>query len=142
MMLLYVLIVVIAVVLLVRLLLFLQYQSRLKQSLKELYMNTKTVQLRDIQYQLLYVPCSKKTQIRVNSAFFIELMTPSQGKKELISVNLKTPTIVITSPIETQLRRVINENEEQFIHFTEKIEASYIVPIDQLATLKEFIEHA
>ena len=138
----YVLIVVLAVVLLVRLLLFLQYRKRLKKSLKELYVNTKTVKLKDSQYQLLYVPCSKKTQIRVNSAFFIELMTPSQGKKELISINLKIPTIVITSPIETQLRRVINENEEQFFHFTEKIEASYIVPIDQLTTLKEFIEHA
>lgn len=88
-------------------------------------------------YNIQYIPCSKNTQIRVNSHLFIELMTPTQQKQQLVSVNLKLPTLVITSPIVTKLRWVINENEERFLNDHEQVFASYIIPFDKLATFKE-----
>jgi hypothetical protein len=88
-------------------------------------------------YKIHYIPCSKNTQFRVNSHLFIELMSPRQQKQQLISVNLKRPTLVITSPIVTKLRWVINENEERFLNDLEQVFNSYIIPFDKLSSFKE-----
>lgn len=115
----------------------LHYRFRLKRIFKDQFINKNEVIMNGMTYNIQYIPCSKNTQIRVNSHLFIELMTPTQQKQQLVSVNLKLPTLVITSPIVTKLRWVINENEERFLNDHEQVFASYIIPFDKLATFKE-----
>ena len=113
------------------------YYYVLRRIFKDGFIHTKEVMLKGIRYKLLHIPCSKKTQIRINSYLFIELITPRQHTSQLISVNLKEPTLVITSPVVTKLRRVINENEEIFLNDLEQVFNSYVIPFDQLQLFKE-----
>ena len=113
------------------------YYYVLRRIFKDGFIHTKEVMLKGIHYKLLYISCSKQTQIRINSYLFIELITPRQNKSQLISVNLKEPTLVITSPVVTKLRRVINENEEIFLNDLEQVFNSYVIPFDQLQSFKE-----
>ena len=113
------------------------YYYVLRRIFKDGFIHTKEVMLKGIRYKLLYIACSKQTQIRINSYLFIELITPRQHKSQLISVNLKEPTLVITSPVVTKLRRVINENEEIFLNDLEQVFNSYVIPFDQLQLFKE-----
>lgn len=117
--------------------LIVQYRIKLKRIFKDQLMNKNEVAIGGITYKILYLPCSKHTQIRINSYLFIELMTPRQQKQQLVPVNLKHPTLVITSPIVTKLRYVINENEERFLNDHERVFNSYIVPFDKLVSFKE-----
>ena len=113
------------------------YYYVLRRIFKDGFIHSKEVMLKGIHYKLLYIPCSKQTQIRINSYLFIELITPRQHNPQLISVNLKEPTLVITSPVVTKLRRVINENEEIFLNDLEQVFNSYVIPFDQLQSFKE-----
>ena len=120
-----------------KIVLTLHYRFRLKRIFKDHLINKNEIVMNGMTYHIHYIPCSKNTQIRVNSHLFIELITPRQQKKQLISVNLKHPTLVITSPIVTKLRWVINENEERFLNDQEQVFASYIIPFDKLSSFKE-----
>lgn len=115
------------------------YRSTLKRIFKDQLMNDKEILIKGVTYKIHYLSCSKNTQVRVNSYLFIELMSPKQQKPKLIPVNLKSPTMVITSPIVTKLRMVINENEERFFSYQEKVYDSYIIPFDKLSFFKEFL---
>ncbi len=115
------------------------YRSTLKRIFKDQLMNDKEILIKGVTYKIHYLSCSKNTQVRVNSYLFIELMSPKQQKPQLIPVNLKSPTMVITSPIVTKLRMVINENEERFFSYQEKVYDSYIIPFDKLSLFKEFL---
>lgn len=115
------------------------YHLTLKRIFKDQLINDKEILIRGVTYKINYISCSKNTQIRVNSYLFIELITPRQQKQQLIPVNLKRPTLVITSPIVTKLRFVINENEERFLNDQEQVYDSYIIPFDKLASFKEFL---
>jgi archaeosine-15-forming tRNA-guanine transglycosylase len=115
----------------------LHYHGTLKRIFKDELIHGNKVILNGITYKIHYIPCSKNTQVRVNSYAFIELFTPKQQKQHLISVNLKNTTLILTSQIQTQMRVVVNENEERFFNYQEKMYASYIVPIDKLASFKE-----
>ncbi len=122
-----------------KIVLSIHYRLTLKQIFKDQLMNDKEIHIKGVIYKIHYLSCSKNTQLRVNSYLFIELMTPKQQKQQLIPVNLKSPTLVITSPIVTKLRMVINENEERFFSYQEKVYDSYIIPFDKLASFKEFL---
>jgi hypothetical protein len=115
----------------------LHYRLRLKRIFKDQLINKNEIIMNGMTYKIHYIPCSKNTQIRVNSYLFIELITPREQKQQLISVNLKHPTLVITSPIVTKLRWVINENEERFLNEQEQVFNSYIIPFDKLSSFKE-----
>jgi hypothetical protein len=115
----------------------LQYRLRLKRIFKDQLINKNEIVMNGMTYKIHYIPCSKNTQFRVNSHLFIEVMSPRQQKQQLISVNLKRPTLVITSPIITKLRWVINENEERFLNDQEQVFSSYIIPFDKLSSFKE-----
>lgn len=117
----------------------LHYRLNLKRIFKDQLINDKEILIKGVTYKIHYLSCSKNAQVRVNSYLFIELMLPKQQKQQLIPVNLKSPTLVIISPIVTKLRMVINENEERFFSYQEKVYDSYIIPFDKLSLFKEFL---
>lgn len=117
--------------------LMMNYRFTLKRMFKSELISYQEVVLNAVTYKIQFISCSKHTQVRINSYAYIELLTPRHHKQQLIPVNLKHPTLIITSSIQTKLRVVINENEERFFDYQDKIYASYIVPIDKLASFKE-----
>lgn len=133
----YVILGIIVLFLSLKIALILQYRFKLKRLFKDQLINMNEIIISGITYQIRYIPCTRHTQIRVNSYLFIELITPRQQIQQLIPVNLKSPTLVITSPVVTKLRLVINENEERFLNDLEQVFDSYIIPFDKLTFFKE-----
>ncbi|HBD74303.1 MAG TPA: hypothetical protein DC003_01930 [Acholeplasmataceae bacterium] len=101
------------------------------------YISNKEVVIGGKKYHVHFISCSKHDQIRINSFAFIEIITPKQNKHQLIPVNLKSHNIYITSNTTSNIRRVINENEEIFLACGEKVFQSYVMKREQLQTCKE-----
>lgn len=131
-------IVPIAVMFLVfKMIVYFMMKTLLKEAFEDQYISNKEVKIGEKRYHVFFISCSKHDQIRINSHAFIEIIRPNQKKNQLIPVNLKSHHIYITSNTTSNIRRVINENEEVFLTCGEKIFQSYVMMRKQLQTCKE-----
>lgn len=112
-------------------------KTLLKKTFQDQYISNKEVKIGEKRYHVFFISCSKHDQIRINSHAFIEIIRPKQKRHQLIPVNLKHHHIYITSNTTSNIRRVINENEEVFLACGEKVFQSYVMKREQLETCKE-----
>lgn len=131
-------IVVLAVIFLVfKAIVYTNIKTLLKEIFQDQYISNKEVIIGEKRYHVFFISCSKQDQIRINSHAFIEIIRPKQKRHQLIPVNLKSNNIYITSNTTSNIRRVINENEEVFLACGEKVFQSYVIKREQLKTCKE-----